>query len=239
MAFEIRNSPKQPGYALLVFDRRLEFERLNVSVLNLINRQFLGPSIPGKTNWLVARSHFFVAERVFASSTETHYRIGPEVTTYIPEETVVEFATANNTIKEQVAWRGITVDFGWSPPPPEEPPTAHVAHPSSPPAHPTGTLIEPMLPESVANDEISREPFAWDSRGWQALAREIGNDGADLANQSPSRAPARAPNEFVLAFATLLSLGGLYILAINNIAIGLSVLSVGLGLFIIAIYQGR
>jgi hypothetical protein len=107
MTVELRNATGEPGYALLVFDRKIDEDRLAISVQNQISRLYLGPSVPGKTNWTPARAHFFTATRVSESVTETAFRIGPEITTFILNETTVEFATADYAVKEQMAWQGM------------------------------------------------------------------------------------------------------------------------------------
>lgn len=110
MALELRDPGDDPGHALLVFDHPIEVDHLPISVLNLINGRYLGPSVPGKIIW-TAQPHFFTASRV-SGAAEAAFQIGPEITSFIAEETIVEFATADGTIKERIPWRGIQM-YAW------------------------------------------------------------------------------------------------------------------------------
>ena len=113
MSLEIRNAPGQPGYALLVFNRDLGAGSLKLAIQNRMSRKYLGRSV-GKANWSPARSHFFDAALVSCSDSETVVRIGPEVTSFIPDEASVEFTSEDNTICEQVVWSGILHPLAWT-----------------------------------------------------------------------------------------------------------------------------
>jgi hypothetical protein len=152
MAFQLRNSPEAPGHALLVFDRVINADQISISVLNRMSRRYLGPSVPGKTNWTTARSHFFAAARVSVTDKETVFEIGPEITTFIPEETMIEFATRDDTIKEEAPWRGISM-FGWTGPPSAVSSVSDTEVPALP-------VIVSRVDKPASNDVVQTAPQA-------------------------------------------------------------------------------
>lgn len=113
MSLEIRNAPGQPGYALLIFNRVLDIGPLRLAVQNRMSRKYLGPSV-GKANWSPARSHFFDATLVSCTKDETVFKIGPEVVSFIPDESTVEFSSEDNSVREQAIWSGIMLPFVWT-----------------------------------------------------------------------------------------------------------------------------
>lgn len=115
MALQVMNAPGQPGYVLLVFDRDIDSDPLQLAIYNRISRTYLGHSI-GKANWSPARSHFFEAELVSRSDGETVFRIGPEVTAFIPDETTLELTSEDDAIRETTVWRSVLLDFHWRAP---------------------------------------------------------------------------------------------------------------------------
>jgi hypothetical protein len=116
MSVAIKNAPGQPGYALLVFNRDLDAGSLKLAIQNRMSRKYLGPSA-GKANWSPARSHFFDATLVSCSDGEAVFKIGPEVTSFIPDEASIEFTNEDNTICEHAVWGGIASIY-WTAPDP-------------------------------------------------------------------------------------------------------------------------
>lgn len=112
MALEIINAPGRPGYAHLIFTQDIGADPLRIAVYNFIKREYLGPSA-GKPNWTPARSHFFPATLVERTQGRATYLIGPEVTTFIPDEATIEVTSQDNAIREVAVWSGILLDFQW------------------------------------------------------------------------------------------------------------------------------
>jgi hypothetical protein len=112
MALEVRNAPGQAGYAFLVFEGDISGDPLRLAILNRISRNYLGHSV-GKAIWTPARSHFFDAKLVSRGDGVTIYVVGPEVTTFIPDETTLELSSEDGTVQELVVWRGILLRFHW------------------------------------------------------------------------------------------------------------------------------
>jgi hypothetical protein len=115
MSVELRNSPGQPGYVHLIFDRRIDVDRLRLAFCNRISQTYLGHSI-GKANWSTVRSHFFDAVLVSRGDHESVFSIGPEVSSFIADETTVELTTKDDAIREVVIWSGILLEFHWNAP---------------------------------------------------------------------------------------------------------------------------
>jgi uncharacterized protein YecT (DUF1311 family) len=115
MALKIRNAPGRPGYAHLEFDRDINTDPLRIAVFNLIKREYLGHSV-GKPNWTPARAHLFVAPLVERGEGRSVFLVGPEVTTFIPDEATVEITNEDNTVLERAVWSGILLDFHWKGP---------------------------------------------------------------------------------------------------------------------------
>lgn len=115
MALQVVNAPGQPGYVLLVFGRDIEADPLRLAVCNRISRTYLGHSV-GKANWSPARSHYFEAELVSRSDGETVFKIGPEVTAFIPDETTLELTSDDDAISEITVWRNVLREFDWTTP---------------------------------------------------------------------------------------------------------------------------
>jgi len=101
------------GRAHLVFDREIDAARLKLSLFKLLGQDFLGKSSPPKASW-GPRAHFFNAKLIARGNGQSVYRLGPEVTTFILPETVLEVASEDNSIRERAVWSDISVDFGWS-----------------------------------------------------------------------------------------------------------------------------
>jgi uncharacterized protein YecT (DUF1311 family) len=115
MALKIRNAPGRPGFAHLEFDREINSDSLKIAIFNLIKREYLGHSV-GKPNWTPARAHLFVAPLVERGGGRSVFLVGPEVTTFIPDEATVEITSEDNTVRERAVWSGILLDFHWKGP---------------------------------------------------------------------------------------------------------------------------
>jgi uncharacterized protein YecT (DUF1311 family) len=101
------------GRVHLVFDRELDAAWLKLSLFKLLGQDFLGKSSPPKASW-GPRAHFFTAKLIARGNGQSVYRLGPEVTTFILPETVLEVASEDNSIRERAVWSEISVDFTWS-----------------------------------------------------------------------------------------------------------------------------
>ena len=97
----------------MVFDREIDAARLKLSLFKLLGQDFLGKSSPPKASW-GPRAHFFNAKLIARGNGQSVYRLGPEVSTFILPETVLEVASEDNSIRERAVWSDISVDFGWS-----------------------------------------------------------------------------------------------------------------------------
>jgi uncharacterized protein YecT (DUF1311 family) len=115
MALKISNAPGRQGYAHLEFDRDIDSDPLKIAVFNLNKRVYLGPSV-GKPNWTPAGTHFFVAPLVERGEGRSVFLVGPEVTTFIPDEATIEVTSEDNTVRERAVWSGILLDFHWKGP---------------------------------------------------------------------------------------------------------------------------
>ena len=115
MALQVKNAPGQAGYVLLVFDQDIDASPLRLAICNRISRTYLGHSV-GKANWSPARSHFFDAALVSRGGGETVFKVGPEVTTFIPDETTVELTSEDGAVREVTVWRSVLLDFHWKGP---------------------------------------------------------------------------------------------------------------------------
>src|SRR5882757_2828162 len=104
MVLQVKNAPGQAGYVLLVFDRDIDVNPLRLAFCNRISRKYLGHSV-AKAYWSPARSHFFEAILVSRGNGETVFKVGPEVTTFIPDETTVELTSEDNAVREVTVWR--------------------------------------------------------------------------------------------------------------------------------------
>lgn len=147
----------QFGRVHLVFDRDIDAIPLRLSILKLLGREYLGRSFPPKANWTPARSHFFEAPLVSRGDGKTVFSLGPEVTTFIPDESTLEIASEDNAVKEVAVWSGVSVDFTWPGPAsqPEKPATpvtqaipvlAPEMAPLVPLNPPQSPLLEPVRP---------------------------------------------------------------------------------------------
>jgi hypothetical protein len=112
MALQVKNAPGQAGYVLLVFDQDIDASPLRLAICDRISRTYLGHSV-GRANWSPARSHFFEAVLVSRGDGETVFKVGPEVTTFIPNETTVELTSEDGAVREVTFWRDILLDFHW------------------------------------------------------------------------------------------------------------------------------
>lgn len=97
-----------PGFALLVFDRPIDAPRLDISILNIVTGLYLGPSLPGRPNWVKQRTTFFPAIRAGGEGSSI-FRVGPEVTTYVQEGTYVEIASIDGSVCDELSWEGVLV----------------------------------------------------------------------------------------------------------------------------------
>src|ERR1700761_7014053 len=153
------------GYVHLIFDRDIEANPLRVSILKMIGREYLGESFPPKANWRPTRWHFFDAAQVARSDGESVFLLGPEVTSFIPDESMLEIASEDNAVREIAVWSGVSVDFSWKGPPPEaiserQTPTLSSVRPPPPSAMPASppppeTPPPPPLPETPPSAETS------------------------------------------------------------------------------------
>jgi hypothetical protein len=113
MAIQLENAPGQPGYVHLIFDRRIDVDSLRLAFCNRISRTYLDRSV-NKANWSPARSHFFEAVLVSRGDATTVFCVGPEVTTFIPDETIIELTNSDGAVSEVVVWRNILLDYHWT-----------------------------------------------------------------------------------------------------------------------------
>ena len=151
----------QFGRVHLVFDRDIDANPLRLSILKLLGREYLGRSFPPKANWTPARSHFFEAPLVSRGDGKTVFSLGPEVTTFIPDESTLEIASEDNAVKEVAVWSGVSVDFTWpgQPPQPEKPATPPISAIATTPIAPP--MAEPPVgfnPPQTPTSEPAREP---------------------------------------------------------------------------------
>jgi hypothetical protein len=171
------------GYVHLIFDRDIDANPLRVSILKMIGREYLGESFPPKANWRPTRWHFFDAAQVARGDGESVFVLGPEVTSFIPDESMLEIASEDNSVREMAVWSGVSVDFSWKGPPPEaasarqtppvaspvrSPPPPPAAMPVPPPPLPeppspaeASSSVEPPPPSLRATALRSLSPFAW------------------------------------------------------------------------------
>jgi hypothetical protein len=106
MTVKIVNSPGKAGYVQLIFDRHIGTDPLRVAFCNKIARTYLGYS-NGRSYWSSTRSHFFEAILVSRGNGNTVFMIGPEVSNFIPNETIIEITTEDNAIGEVAVWRDV------------------------------------------------------------------------------------------------------------------------------------
>jgi len=176
----------QFGRVHLVFDRDIDANPLRLSILKLLGREYLGRSFPPKANWTPARSHFFEAPLVSRGDGKTVFSLGPEVTTFIPDESTLEIASEDNAVKEVAVWSGVSVDFTWPGPPPQpEKPATPVTQaipvlapemaplvplnpPQSPLPEPVRPMPEPAMPTPAAPIQPPPPP-APRSRMWMLI----------------------------------------------------------------------
>src|SRR5215470_8878073 len=104
------------GRAHLIFDSEIAADPLRLSLKRLDDQEYLGESFPPKANWTRTRSHFFNATLVARGDGRTVYSLGPEVSTFVPEWTMLEIASEDGSIRETAEWGEISLDFIWQPP---------------------------------------------------------------------------------------------------------------------------
>src|ERR1700761_9328440 len=99
------------GCAHLIFDRDIDLDPLKVSLKRLFSQdqEYLGPS-SSQANWTRMR-HFFDAAMVARGDGKTVYVLGPEVSTFVLDESMLEVASEDNSIRETAVWRDISLDF--------------------------------------------------------------------------------------------------------------------------------
>jgi uncharacterized protein YecT (DUF1311 family) len=139
------------GWAHLIFDRDIGADPLRVSILKLMGREYLGYSTPPKANWAPPRSHYFDAHLIARGDGKTVFCLGPEVTTFIPEESMLEIASEDNLVRETAVWSEISVDLLWPGPsvvtvPPKPTPSEPKPEPPATPATPDPPPVEPDPP---------------------------------------------------------------------------------------------
>src|ERR1700761_6792402 len=134
------------GCAHLIFDRDIDLDPLKVSLKRLFSQdqEYLGPS-SSQANWTRMR-HFFDAAMVARGHGKTVYVLGPEVSTFVLDESMLEGASEDNSIRETAAWSDISLDFRaqaspgrprWTPNvPPRAPSAADLSAPRRPPTIP-------------------------------------------------------------------------------------------------------
>lgn len=108
----VKNAPGERGYALLVFDRNIDGDPLKLAIFNLASQSYLDSSVK-KAIWTLLRSHFFSAALISRNDGETIFKVGPEVTTFMPDGTAIEFTNEDSTLREVVIWSGILRDIHW------------------------------------------------------------------------------------------------------------------------------
>src|SRR6201996_5143844 len=148
------------GWVHLIFDRDIGDDPLRLSVLKLLGREYLGRSSPPKANWTPARSHFFDAPLASRGDGQTVFSLGPEVTTFIPDESMLEIASEDNRVRETAVWSGVSVDFTWPGPPAvatPEPPRSNPPEPK-PPEPPKAPPPPPVELEVVKPDSVVAVP---------------------------------------------------------------------------------
>jgi uncharacterized protein YecT (DUF1311 family) len=143
------------GWVHLIFDRDIGDDPLRLSVLKLLGREYLGRSSPPKANWTPARSHFFDAPLVSRDGGQTVFSLGPEVTTFIPDESMLELASEDNLVRETAVWSGVSVDFTWPGPPAVAAPEPQKPRLPEPRKAPTPS---PVVPEVVKPDPVVEVP---------------------------------------------------------------------------------
>jgi hypothetical protein len=113
MALQLKNAPGQAGHVLLVFDRTLDVDPLRIAIYNCMSRAYLGRST-GRALWSPVRSQFFEARLVAHNDGQSTFKIGPEVTTFIPDETTIELTSEDGALRETVVWHSIMLDYHWA-----------------------------------------------------------------------------------------------------------------------------
>jgi hypothetical protein len=198
------------GYVHLVFDRDIDASPLRVSILKMIGREYLGESSPPKANWRPTRWHFFDASLVARGDGQTVFVLGPEVTSFIPDESTVEIASEDNSVREMAVWSGVSVDFSWKGHPPEaaaarqaspvssslRPPPSAIPAPAEPPTLPPAEAPPPVdvsaaEPSQRSTTLWSLSPFAW--------ARQTKPVEPTEPTATPPTAPAPEPESATTA----------------------------------------
>lgn len=134
------------GWAHLIFNRNISADPLRVSILKLPDREYLGYSTPPEANWTQARSQFFDAHLIFRGDGQTIFCLGPEVTSFIPDQSMLEIASEDNRIRETGVWSGVSVDLLWPGP-------SAVTVPPKPPSKPE-TPETPKAPVSAPQPPV-------------------------------------------------------------------------------------
>lgn len=100
----------RPGYARLAFDTGLDQSSLSLSVRSLRDGGFLGPN----GGW--QRSpHFFNAVRAGGDARSAVFRVGPEIVNHLLEFDLVEFASADGTIRVETTWENAVPQISGGP----------------------------------------------------------------------------------------------------------------------------
>jgi uncharacterized protein YecT (DUF1311 family) len=154
------------GRAHLIFDSEIEANPLRLSLKRLDDQEYLGESFPPtaseplpKANWTRIRSHFFDASLVTRGNGQTVYMLGPEVSTFVPEWTLLEVASDDGSVRETAEWGEISLDFIWRPPAQPLPAWKSSVPLGAPVGQPTrqGQAASPPAP-AVAPDPPKPEP---------------------------------------------------------------------------------
>jgi WD40 repeat protein len=91
-----------PGYAQLAFEGGhdvLRQQTLSLSVRSSSTKSFLGAA----GLWQNAPA-YFTATRIDGDERRALFRIGPEIVSHLPQEDLVEFATADGSLRVETVW---------------------------------------------------------------------------------------------------------------------------------------
>jgi hypothetical protein len=101
----------RPGYAVLLFDKRVESPSLRLAIKSLQVGQgsYLGPE-----GSFSRAPHFFVAERVVTPK-GPGYRVGPEMVDYLLEDDQIEATSDDAQLTESGFWGAVTPSLSMMP----------------------------------------------------------------------------------------------------------------------------
>ena len=173
------------GCAHFIFDRDIDAARLKLSLFKLLGQEYLAKSSPPRGTWS-PRAHFFNAIQVARGNGQTVYRLGPEVTTFIPPESVLDVVSEDNSIRERAPWIGISVDFTWPGGTAEEEPgpVAPIAPPEAP--------VAPLKVEPPKVEKPKVEPTKLEKPDAPPPLEQVTGGSAATASLSPKE-PAPPP----------------------------------------------